>query len=269
MVNPSSFGNQGIEAGVSFRTVGPTDGPVLVLGNSLGTDSRLWSNQVSDWARDHRVVCFEYPGHGSPAWSGEQTVQAIAHRVAALLDHLEVDTYSYCGLSMGGAIGMQLAASHATRLKRLVLSNTASGFGSPEFWAARGNLAVDAGLAALADATIGRWFTQEFVEHNREIVEFYRTMLCAVDPAGYQFCCRAVGAFDFTAQLGFITQPTLIIAGTRDTATTVDQAKSLSKAIPNATYVEFDTGHLGNVGAPEAYASVVRSFTTTTSQSFD
>ena len=260
MVNHHDFGDSIVKCGVSYRLAGSAGRPTLVLANSLGTDSRLWSQQVGMWADEYSIVCFEYPGHGSPEWQGERTMKAYAQRLASLLAALGIDEYFYCGLSMGGAIGMELALLDAIRMRKLVLSNTAAVFGPREFWADRGATAMTHGVAALADAMLARWFTSEFAADHVDVVDFARSMLTAVERRGYAACCDAIGRFDFRERLGEIAQPTLVIAGSHDLATTADQAASLAEAIQGSTYMELGTAHLGNLGAPEAFASVVGSF---------
>jgi 3-oxoadipate enol-lactonase len=262
MVNPyfSMLREQREYEGVSYGAVGPAGAPVLVLANSLGTNRRLWSEQVGDWARDHRIVCFDYPGHGSPAWGEAPSIGAVAARVARLLDHLGVERYAFCGVSMGGAVGMALAALHGARLQRLVLSNTAASFGDPAFWTARGATALASGVAALADATLARWFTPAFADAHPSIVAFYRAMLCATEPAGYQWCCDAIRDFDFRERLAAIRQPTLVLAGAHDAATPPARGREIAAAIDGAAYIELDAAHLGNAGAAPAFTAAVRDF---------
>lgn len=262
MVNPyfSMLRQHSEYAGVSHAVAGEPGAPVLVLANSLGTNRRLWSEQLCDWAGDHRIICFDYPGHGSPVWRETPSVRAIAARLAQLLDHLDVERYAFCGLSMGGAVGMELAALHGDRMQRLVLSNTAASFGDPAFWTARAQTAVDAGVAALADATLARWFTPGFAADHPSVVAFYRAMLCATEPSGYRWCCNAVRDFDFRDRLAAIRQPTLVIGGAHDAATPPALGRELAAAIAGADYIELDAAHLGNAGAAPAFTAAVRAF---------
>lgn len=260
MVNPSYFGATGMACDIAYRVAGTAGRRTLVLANSLGTDSRLWAQQVNHWAADHSIICFEYPGHGSPQWIGEQTMAAYAQRLATLLDSLDVKEYDFCGLSMGGAIGMELALHHGDRMKRLVLSNTAPEFGAQEFWLQRGATATSRGMSALVDATMARWFTSQFATDHRNVLELAKAMLLAVNPRGYATCCQAIGSFEFRSKLGHISQPTLVIAGTNDLATPIEQAARLADGLSNSTYIEMATAHIGNLGAPQEFANAVSAF---------
>ena len=248
--------------GVHFQITGPASAPVLVLGNSLATGMSLWQDQISAWKNDFRIVSFDYPGHGSPDWGDANSIGNYAVKIGRLLDTLKIDTYSYCGLSMGGALGMELAILHPDRMQKLVLSNTAARFGSRDFWNQRIATATasEDGIAQLCAASLSRWFTAEFAAAHPDVVAFAQAMFLATEPAGYAACCAAVRDFDFSEQLANIAIPALVIAGAGDLATTPQQARVLVDSIRRAQYHELPTGHLGNLGASREFTGVVHAF---------
>jgi 3-oxoadipate enol-lactonase len=232
------------------------------LANSLGTNNALWDGELELWSRDRTVICFDYPGHGSPPWSGQQTLPSYAKKIASLLDAIDVNEYDLCGISMGSAIGIELATIDARRMRRLVLSNTAPKFGARDFWSQRARSVMQDGISGVAEATLARWFTKQFASDNPGVVAFARDMLLAVGPAGYATCCEAIGSFDVGSRLAEIPQPTLVIAGKYDQATTVDQAMHLPEGIRDSTYLELDTAHIANLAVPDVFGREVRSFLT-------
>jgi 3-oxoadipate enol-lactonase len=248
--------------GVRFQITGPANAPVLVLGNSLATGMSLWRDQIRAWKNDFRIVGFDYPGHGSPSWGDATSMSDYAAKIGRLLDTIEIDTYSYCGLSMGGALGMELAALHPDRMQKLVLSNTAARFGSRDFWNQRIATATasEDGIAQLCAASLSRWFTAEFAAAHPDVVAFAQAMFLATEPAGYAACCTAVRDFDFSERLADIAIPALVIAGTSDLATTPQQARVLVDSMRRAQYHELPTGHLGNLGASREFTDVVQTF---------
>src|SRR5271170_2865047 len=106
---------------------GPRGAPVLVLGNSLGTSTAVWDRQVPQLQRSFRLLRFELPGHGgSAAPPGEYTIAGLGARVLGLLDSLGVDRVGYCGISIGGMIGLWLAAHAPDRIAALGLACTSA-----------------------------------------------------------------------------------------------------------------------------------------------
>ena len=99
---------------------GPAGAPVLVLGNSLGTTGEVWEPQAAVLGERFRLLRFEHRGHGgSPAPPGPYTIGELGADVLRLLDGFGVQTASYCGISLGGMIGMWLAAHAPERIDAL------------------------------------------------------------------------------------------------------------------------------------------------------
>ena len=239
--------------GVRCRVIGAAHLPILVFGNSLGTDARLWSGQIAFFADRYRFVLFDYPGHGSPLWPGAASMRDFAIKVGAILDALEIADYHYCGLSMGGCIGMELALLNPQRLQKLVLSNTAAQLGPADFWNHRRETALASGVGALADATLARWFTAAAVEAFPANLAMAQEMLLATEAEGYAQCCAAIRDFTFVDRLAGIAMPTLVLAGAEDMACTPAQAQFMAERIPNAIYAEIPAAHLGNLGTPQVF----------------
>ncbi|TDD15618.1 alpha/beta fold hydrolase [Kribbella turkmenica] len=231
---------------------GPPDAPSLVLGPSLGTGTGLFDVQVASLAAKYRIIRFDLPGHGrSPTWEGPFLLEDLATAVLRMLDQLGVDRFHYAGVSLGGAIGQQLAVSSA-RLDSLTLMATAGRFPAPESWPARAELVLTSGTEALVPSRYGTWFTQEYADANPAEAERLIAMLRSTSPVGYAACCEAIAAFDLRDRLGTITVPTLVIAGQDDPATPPDTVRALADAIPPASFVAAAGAHLINIEAASA-----------------
>lgn len=244
-----------------YELDGPADAPVLVLSNSLGTDLSMWEPQLPAFTHHFRVLRYDTRGHGGSAVTpGPYTIEQLARDVPALLDALGVERASFCGLSMGGAIGTWLATHAADRFEKVVVCNTAARFGTPEVWNARIDAVRKGGTAAIAQGVIERWFTEGFRARNPKIVETIRRTLLNTLAPGYIACCEAVRDVDQRESLAGVSLPTLVIAGTRDPSTPPADGRFLAERIPGARYVELDTAHLSNLEAPEAFSEAVVSF---------
>ncbi|WP_432936845.1 alpha/beta fold hydrolase [Kribbella sp. CA-253562] len=233
---------------------GPLDAPTLVLGPSLGTDTGLFDVQVASLAASYRVVRFDLPGHGrSPTWDEPFLVEDLATAVLRRLDRIGVDRFHYAGVSLGGAIGQQLAVV-SDRLASLTLMATASRFPDPDAWPARAELVLASGTEALVPSRYGTWFTQRYAAANPAETERLIAMLRSTSPVAYAACCEAIAAFDLRHRLGTITVPTLVIAGQDDPATPPDVVRELANAIPGAALVTTAGAHLVNIEAADMVA---------------
>jgi 3-oxoadipate enol-lactonase len=236
------------------------DGPVVLLGASLGTDLRLWDALAADLAVDHRVVRFDTRGHGgSPSPGGGYSVQELAADVVALADRLELDRFAYVGLSLGGAIGLVLGLDHPDRVASLVLCCTAPRFGDAGTWQERARLVRSEGLDGLVGPTFERWFTVDFRTRHADEVARIEEMFRATPAQGYAGCCEALASYDVTGRLGELRVPTRVVAGADDPGTPPSTGRAMADAIPGADLVVIEgAAHIANIARPDAFNAAVR-----------
>ena len=247
----------------NVRIDGAAGAPSLMLSNSLGTNLAMWDAQMPDLSGRFRVVRYDARGHGGSAVTpGPYTMEQLARDVVALLDALEIDRTHFCGLSMGGMVGMWLGANAPERIDRLVLCNTSPKFGAPEVFEARIKAVRQDGVASVADAVLERWFTTRFRERSPEALARMRAMLTATSVEGYAASCAAVRDMDHRALLPRIKRPTLVISGTHDVGTPPADGQRMVQSIEGARYVELDSAHISNVEAAAAFTKAVTEFLT-------
>ncbi|WP_244253537.1 3-oxoadipate enol-lactonase [Micromonospora antibiotica] len=239
---------------------GPAAAPVLLLGGSLGTAAAMWQPQVPALAERFRVIRYDHLGHGRSAVpAGPYTLDLLGREVLRTLDRLDVPWVHYAGLSLGGMVGMWLAAHAPDRVRRLALLCTSAWLGPAGPWRERAATVRAGGLPAIADAVVARWFTPAFATARPDVVAAHRAMLTATSPAGYAACCEAIAAMDLRPDLGRIVTPTLVVAGADDPATPVAHAREIVGRVPGARLVVLDAAaHLANVEQPARVGRLLR-----------
>jgi 3-oxoadipate enol-lactonase len=235
--------------------------PVLVLSNSLGTDFSMWDPQMAELQQHFRILRYDTRGHGqSSVTPGDYTIEQLGRDLLGLLDSLRLDRVHFCGLSMGGMIGMWLAIHAPSRLHRLVLCNTAARIGTKEMWNARIATVRKDGMKSVAAVVIERWFTPEFRASSRDKVAPAQRMLENSPPEGYAGCCAAIRDMDQRETVAQIKTPTLVIYGASDPVTPASEAHFLTDRITGAVEVELPAAHLSNVEQADAFTKAVSSF---------
>lgn len=242
-----------------YRLEGRTDLPVLVLSHSLGCDHGMWSPQMPELLERFRVLRYDTRGHGaSDAPVGDYSIDQLGRDALGLLDALQVQQFSFCGLSMGGAIGQWLAVHAAGRVTALVLANTSARF-SAEVLEARRKTVLEAGIGPIADVAMGRFFSPENLASPE--AQSVRAMLLGTNPAGYAGCCAALRDFNYKPLLEKITAPTLVIVGDRDASTPwAEHGKFLATGISGAHAIHLPTAHLSNLERPRSFTTLVLAF---------
>src|ERR1700680_686109 len=149
---------------------GPERAPVLMLSNSLGTDLTMWDDQVGAFTKQFRLVRYDRRGHGkSGVPAGPYTMERLGKDALAIMDGLGLGQVNWCGLSMGGMVGMWLGANAPERIDKLILSNTACYMPAGGIWDERIKAVQERGMPALIDGILERWFTKEFHERQPQV----------------------------------------------------------------------------------------------------
>jgi len=231
---------------------GPPGAPVVVLGNSLGTTRGLWAPQAGVLGGRFRLLRYEHRGHGgSPAPAGPYDIAGLAADVLRLLDDFGIAAASYCGISLGGMIGMWLAAHAPERIGALAVCCTSAYLPPAGFWTDRAAQARTAGMASLAEPVVGRWFTPAFRARDPATVARFVTTVAGLDPQGYAGCCEAIAAMDQRSSLARISARTLVIAGAEDPATPPWHGARIASAVGRSRLRVIRGGsHLANVSQP-------------------
>jgi 3-oxoadipate enol-lactonase len=246
-----------------YQIDGDASSPPLLLSNSLGTSLEMWEPQMAALAGRFRVIRYDSRGHGqSTVPPGPYTIEQVANDALGLLDALKVPRAHFCGLSMGGMVGMWLGIHAPQRIDRLVLANTAARIGTAEVWNARIDAVQKGGVKSIASAVLARWFSAPLLEAPTPIIARMRVTLEGVSADGYAASCAAVRDMDQRHLVGRIHAPTLVIAGTDDFATPAADGRYVADQIPNARYVELPAAHLSNVQAAPAFTQALMQFLT-------
>ncbi|MDN3025378.1 3-oxoadipate enol-lactonase [Streptomyces sp. S.PB5] len=241
---------------LNHRVEGPASAPALILGPSLGTSYALWDKVAPELSITHRVVRWDLPGHGGSAAGlvgPGATIGDLADLVLALADSLGIERFAYAGVSLGGAVGLQLAVHHPERVSSLAVICSSAHFGGSRVWEERAARVRAEGMEWLVESADARWFTPGFTVPR--LVRDHRD----ADPAGYAACCDALAAFDIRDRLAEISAPTLLVAGREDPATPPAHLREIADAVPGAALVELPgASHLAPAQCPEAVLTALR-----------
>ncbi len=234
---------------VHHELSGPSDLPVLVLAGPLGATMQIWQPQVEAFAERFRVLRYDHRGHGgSPVPNGPYVIADLAVDVLALLDRLDIERAAFCGLSLGGMVGIWLGAHAPERLSSLVLCSTSARYDDVGPYLERAASVRWGGTSTIAPDVVAGWFTPEWAAAHPEVVEQATQMIAGTADEGYAACCSAIAAWDARRLLGRILTPTLVIAGSQDQRTPVSpHAKTLAAGIYRAKLEVLDAAHLAPI----------------------
>ena len=251
-------------ADLRYELNGSEGAPVIAFTGSLGTDLTMWRPQSDRLGERFRTLRYDIRGHGSsPVPPAPYSIADLGTDLLALLDSLEIERASLCGLSIGGMTSMWVAAHAPERVDRLVVCCTSAHLGPPSAWLERAATVRADGVAAIADAVLGRWFTPQFAAAHPEVIERMRRQLSSTPAEGYAGCCEAIADMDLRGDLPSIVAPTLVLAGGDDPATPPEHGRLVAELIPGARFeVVSPAAHLATIERPDLTTAMILRFLT-------
>ncbi|MET4159551.1 4-carboxymuconolactone decarboxylase [Agromyces sp. PvR057] len=239
--------------------------PLLVLLASLGTTTALWDGVVGALRADPRtaglrILRVDLPGHGaSPASAEPFTIADLAEAVLAVVDEAGGGGFHVAGVSLGGAVALELAVAHPDRVLGLVMSCSGARIGTRESWSARAADVRASGTASLVTGSASRWFAPGFLGRDAGGPGAAAlTALVDVDDESYACCAEALGDFDRTRDLAALDVPTLALSGEHDAVTTPASMQDLADDIRGARHIALDgASHLAVLEEPQATAELI------------
>jgi 3-oxoadipate enol-lactonase len=251
-------------ATLAVRIDGEAGLPWLIVSNALATDHSLWNPQIAALARLRRVLRYDTRGHGkSSAPSGPYDFNMLCRDVIAIMDHFEIESADMLGLSLGGMTVLGLCLDHAERVSRAICCCARADFPPPMIsaWDDRMKLVKNGGMAAIAEGTLGRWFTESAQQKQPNIIGHAREMILATSVDGYSGCAAALKGLDYRRRLPAISKPILYVAGQFDSAASPDAMQDMANATPH-TRLEIisDAAHIANMENAPHFNRVISEF---------
>ncbi|MPZ99027.1 MAG: alpha/beta fold hydrolase [Dehalococcoidia bacterium] len=232
----------------------------LLLLHAFPLDDDMWAPQQAELSAEVAIVTPGLPGHG-PAMAGDAitTMADAADQAEFALRGTGIDRVVVCGLSMGGYVALEFWKRHRDLVAGLILANTRAGADNEEARKRRNDLADRLnreGIGFLADAPPPLLSDRA----PEELTERVRALIRRQNPQAVAAASRGMGQrSDFTADLGQIDVPTLVITSTGDTLIPADATKEMGAHIPNARIEVIEgAGHLSNLEAPDRFNALVR-----------
>ena len=208
-------------------------GPPIVFMHGLGGSHLSWWQQVPYFMRSFECITVDQRGFGlSPDPDGHFN-RAHASDLAALLDHLKIDTAVLVGQSMGGWTIAGYALEHPERVAAMVMADTPAGIFTPEmtFERPREPLAVDATPPIGSLPT----YAADYFSRSPEMAFLYDEIRIhgARPPADAGMRLISL-RYDLDAVKRRLTMPVLCMVGEEDTLIRPDIVKALASALPNS-----------------------------------
>ncbi|WP_026542947.1 alpha/beta fold hydrolase [Paenarthrobacter nicotinovorans] len=240
----------------AYREMGPKGGvPVVFLIHLAGTMDN-WDPRIIDpIAAKHHVITFSNRGVGASTGNVPDSIESMADDAAAFIQALGYPQVDLFGFSLGGMIAQSLVLKHPSMVRKMVLAGTgpAGGEGIQNI--------IGTTYYDVLRGTLTRQDPKEFLFFNRNaagkpaarafidrLKERTTNREAPIKLGAFQTQLKAIRRWGLSpsADLGVITQPTLIANGDNDRMVPSVLSSDMHRRIPGSELVIYpDSGHGG------------------------
>lgn len=239
-------------------------GPAIVFSHGILMDHSMYSAQVAEFTRDHRVITWDWRGFGRTETDGEPfTIWDQVDDLLALLDHLGVEEAVFAGMSHGGYITMRAPLVAPERVRGIVPMNTNSAGLGPEErvsyrqlfdqWMTEGptdELCDTFAHIIIGDPQLNSEWKLRWQARPKDQMRHAITVTIELD--------------DLRPRLAEIACPAVVIHGVDDVAFSKAQAEEIARLIPTSGDPVFvPGGHAACMSHPHETNQAIRAFLAT------
>jgi 3-oxoadipate enol-lactonase len=251
--------------GVTFHCLleGPAGAPWMVFAHSLATDLTIWNEVAAKFVGFFRILRYDQRGHGKTSVPpGPYSFDMLADDAAALMEFFDITNAVFAGVSMGAITALLLASRHSARLRAAIVCDGQpfSPANTSEVWEQRVALVREAGMQALVESTVDRWFRPSFIAGNSARLNEVRAMIRSTPAEGYIQSTYALHRYDLREGCSRIRLPLLLLVGAQDGELPAAM-QALHATIAQSKFVMIeDAGHLPNVEQANLVISAMTDF---------
>jgi 3-oxoadipate enol-lactonase len=250
---------------IHYSPEGPADfhGPPVLLIHGLGSSGEDWIFQGDVLAGRRAIATVDLPGFGkSDGFSFVPHLEDYARAAAGLCREVWGRPVHVVGLSLGGAVGLEMAAQDAESVASVVAVGTPSGL-------SLGLGALFLGFPLLTSVLLGKmnwvgWLVARdlFPQADQKMIRLEAQQLLANNRRGdYLRALAALGRSRLRKHVARLECPVLIVAGAQDRTVRVGEQRKLASQIRGARYAEVaGSRHATPVDSPEVFNRLLLSF---------
>lgn len=241
---------------------GTPGAPTILFLHGAGASGWMWKLQIAALL-DFHCLNVDLPGHGKSNSVPWLTLADTADQIAAIIRTRATNGRAHIvGLSLGGYLALVLLERHAELVDRVVASGiTAAPMPNRAF--------LQPQLALLSVVMKTRWLVNMQARALRlspDMQAAFTENLLAMSMQAYRRIYEEAAEFRVPPSLGQVHNPTLIVAGSRESSIVLQAVDVIPRTMPNAQgRLAPGLRHGWNVEAPDLFNAMLRAWITNAS----
>lgn len=255
------------DAEIYYRSVGPGRESIF-FSHGLLLDHHQWDHQIDHFSERFRCVAYDHRGQGDSNVADAPLVdmETLYFDAAALVEHFDAAPCHFVGASMGGNVGLRLAARRPELVDSLVVVGTRPG---PEphdnvpRYRRMNFVARWIGMGLVLERVMPHLFGDHFLKSPEAEPrrERWKSRLQSRNPSISKAVEGVLFRPGIESELEKIDVPMLIIHGEDDRSVPIEVGRRLAERMPNAEFVAIpDAGHTPPVENPTAVNEALAEF---------
>ncbi|PSL05542.1 alpha/beta fold hydrolase [Cecembia rubra] len=243
------------------------NGPeTIVFAHGLLWSHKMFLEQIEFLKKKYTVIAYDHRGQGqSEVPDGPYDMDLLTQDALELIDKVACKPVHFVGLSMGGFVGMRLAARYPDKIKSLILLETSANpepvENLPKYKFLNGIVKWFGVIPKVAKEVMKIMFAQSWLE-NPKNKEAYKKWLNELQ-SNKRSITKSVEAVIFRKgveeEIRSIQCPTMVVVGDEDVATKPEKAKFIQMSIPNAVlHMVPGAGHSSCIEKPDEINKLIR-----------
>jgi pimeloyl-ACP methyl ester carboxylesterase len=237
----------------------------IIFSHGLLFDNSMWAAQVEYFKDHYRCIAYDHRGQGQSELVGSEDMDTLYEDAASLIEQLAGNNpVHFVGLSMGGFIGMRLAARKPHLIKTLTLLDTSADAEPNLFKYKLLNTIFKLGGAPLViNKIIKILFGKSSLNDSskKEIIQCWKSTIQNYPPSITKAVEGVITRQAITSELSKIICPTLVAVGEEDVATIPAKSERIQQGIKNSRLIIIPkAGHSACLEQPKEVNKIIHDF---------
>ena len=215
-------------------------GPAIFLIHGIGAAEDAWRFIVPKLSKNFTVITYDLRGHGkSPVTNKNFGLEDLVLDLERVREKTNIDKGHFIGHSLGGMIAPAYAKKYPDKVLSVGMLSTVAGRSeedSKKVWSVIEEM-EEKGIEKTLEKLTTRWFTDEFIAHNCELVTRRLKQVVDTDPEVFLNVFQIYAKTEMISWLKELTKPCLLMTGESDGGCTPEHNKKMANEIKNSKLV--------------------------------